>query len=755
MKLMINMLFREIEKGKIVISDYEPDEFFHHAKKSKQSKPLKNPMFINEVKQDMDVLEPVDDGEEFLVKHMVDVNRHIGDGKITNEDVKDRYYGDIFPGLKNSLYPYLKRAYKYKQKVHIDYYFYKNKELKILVHSVIFYENDEIIVFYYPADKDAHLNNKDTLEYITEEEVVEKYATSIINMEDNMVVLHDIKKGKHVLPDEIYTLLECEKKDSDTGNHCIIADYFIEEDYNKFYDLIHKINYDNPKFSINVKIVTPTGKLKSLMCSIFAIYDDNKELSKIFYFIKDVTQYDLTTGRVFDLNNSILAIQTLSRAAIYYLTLEGNYSWTSNIRDIIEDPTYNFTDERNIIKELIIDEDKPIYDEALKNISQNNYVQNIKVRIKTLKGNIKELNVLIRYMYDGAGQVISSSMHVYDISEGSVEINYIRLANAFSSVSSHLRTAIIYDNGNGLLKPSKVIEDIAGVSYNDWEKTGRKEFYNNIIDYDKLKEQTDRIRNHELKEIDKIIKYKYKGNPNDIRLFRYYLCRDDKLNISGYVEDITETKENENNLIRLNDEKSILIKEVHHRVKNNLQLLSSLLNLEEKFYHDKPERILDSTKKRLKSIALMHEMTYSSMDLETVNLKQYFSLFNIEVLRLYYDKDIKIINNIQDDAYLPLSKITPLILIMNELISNSIKHAFNYTDTKKSNIITINIKIEDGYCILEYSDNGRGLPDDFDLDKSVALGWTIIKSFVQQLNGEAEQFDTDGFGLKVKFPIGD
>lgn len=255
---------------------------------------------------------------------------------------------------------------------------------------------------------------------------------------------------------------------------------------------------------------------------------------------------------------------------------------------------------------------------------------------------------------------------------------------------------------------------------------------------------------NKIDEIDLDINYRYNGDENQLKIIRYYL-HNNKGNISGYIEDVSDIRENELNLKRINEEKSVLIKEVHHRVKNNLQIMSSLLNLEERFHRDNLEVIINSTKKRIASMALIHELAYGSENLDNVNIKDFLKTFDSDIFNAYFDEGI-IFQNYSDDVYIPLNIMTPLILIFTELTFNSIKYAFKF-EKGEERIISKVVKKAGDTCTIEYRDNGKGLPEDFDINNSSGLGWSIILSLVNQIDGTFEQLSSEkGVHFRISFP---
>jgi PAS domain S-box-containing protein len=204
----------------------------------------------------------------------------------------------------------------------------------------------------------------------------------------------------------------------------------------------------------------------------------------------------------------------------------------------------------------------------------------------------------------------------------------------------------------------------------------------------------------------------------------------DLLPLEGYgvviaYSDITERKHAEENLKNLLSEKEILLAEVHHRVKNNLQVVSSLLNLQSEGIDD--ERILavlEESRNRIQSMTLVHEQLYRSHEYAQIDLRAYvdqlvstlFNMYEVEPDQIQLKLDAK-------DVKLDLERAIPCGLLLNELITNSLKYAFP-KDTKGH--IKIKIKPSSEKLLLEFSDNGVGLPKHIDFHNTQSLGLQLI-----------------------------
>jgi len=207
--------------------------------------------------------------------------------------------------------------------------------------------------------------------------------------------------------------------------------------------------------------------------------------------------------------------------------------------------------------------------------------------------------------------------------------------------------------------------------------------------------------------------------------------------------------EKQNDLIQQAlQQKEILLKEIHHRVKNNLQIISSLLHLQA-HKGQNPEDLLQQSQDRIQAIAIIHEKLYKSENLQSISLAEY-----IENLIVYFQKTYSLeqkqiqIETQLDQVYLDIDKLIPCGLILNELITNSIKYAFN---DQKQGVIKIWAKIQEDSCVLEVQDNGVGLPADLNPKKTKSLGLRLIDGLVKQIKGTWEFQNIEGANFKIYF----
>ncbi len=202
------------------------------------------------------------------------------------------------------------------------------------------------------------------------------------------------------------------------------------------------------------------------------------------------------------------------------------------------------------------------------------------------------------------------------------------------------------------------------------------------------------------------------------------------------------------------DEKNILLSEIHHRVKNNLAIITSLLTLQSDFFSTEEETkaVLQEMQHRIKSMALVHEMVYEYKNPAQINfgelLKQLVSGFG----KVYNDKVIDVAIQ-ADDILLDLNQTIPFSLLANELLINACKHAF---PDRKHGLIDVLFEKNSDRLRFVVKDNGVGMADTDVLENPHTLGYTIINTLVTQLGGELDlQSSSDGFTVDGRFPIPD
>lgn len=357
-----------------------------------------------------------------------------------------------------------------------------------------------------------------------------------------------------------------------------------------------------------------------------------------------------------------------------------------------------------------------------------------------------------------------ASHNVDIIEEESVEIQQIvNKLDSYRDVASNYGVEINARNlhtTHGILystfdyKTTKIINlnELLGTDF-EVEKQSFKNFYEeinkNILNVDHVKEElndlTHNFFNREINQFRlKNILYKRK---NELLYLDVSFSKilDDSFIV--FVDDVTDYVKDKLLLEEFAIHNNILVKEVHHRVKNNLQILLSLISLQQRFGYDEAT-ISDYMKLSVSSMALIHNQLYSD-NLDYVSVDNIIVDFENNIKNYYGDCGVDFIFESKSNINITIDQSSPLFLILNELIINSINHAFDEDDSKK--LIKCFLEKQDDNLHIIYTDNGRGLKD-ID-EKESGLGRVLIESLMGQIDGTYEVTSENGYKMDIEIPV--
>lgn len=216
---------------------------------------------------------------------------------------------------------------------------------------------------------------------------------------------------------------------------------------------------------------------------------------------------------------------------------------------------------------------------------------------------------------------------------------------------------------------------------------------------------------------------------------------------------VTAHQETEAKLRSSLEEKEVLLKEIHHRVKNNLQIISSLLNLQAAYVKDEQDlEIFRESRNRIKSMSLIHEQLYQSDDLSSIPFERYIQNQAAYLMRSYGAPTHLIQMDVQVDSQLllPIDTAIPCGLMINELVSNAIKHAFPDGRSGKIDVLFHRSPSENHYQLV-VRDDGIGLPGDVDIKNTASLGLQLVSQLGEQMESQIEVLRDHGTTFKVTF----
>jgi len=228
------------------------------------------------------------------------------------------------------------------------------------------------------------------------------------------------------------------------------------------------------------------------------------------------------------------------------------------------------------------------------------------------------------------------------------------------------------------------------------------------------------------------------------------LMENNQIAVYGIYRDITPQVKTQEKIVKELKEKEVLLKEIHHRVKNNMQIISSLLNIQARnIDSDKDREIFRDSQNRIKSMALIHERLYKSNDLTHISFTEYTRKLASYLLASYCNLPINVNFKLDiQEVGISINQAIPLGLILNEVISNSLKHAFQ--ETPKPEIGICLTKEGNNFTLIIY-DNGSGLPETFDKSGENSLGLHLINTLVTQIHGKLDVDNAGGLKYRINW----
>ena len=485
----------------------------------------------------------------------------------------------------------------------------------------------------------------------------------------------------------------------------------------------------------NVKIIYDMDKL-----ILISDHRDNRETS---LHVPDEDQFDEKAN----------LIEYFSQTGSYY-KIKDRYSWTQGIYNIINRGREENDEYYNIVYDLVIPEDKPLLEKMLREMDNGRSNYESIVRIRTDDGILKYIEINLYSKFDEDGYLLSRYGLIKDVSTDSSRKMTRPVDFLLKGFKNNKKLAL-------LIEPLNVKQYEFSQGFYNFIEISPEEYHHsraviqNIVEEDVINNLI-LLMDGQINELEQTFTYNVNGDENNQKMCEIYIERFEfgsEAHSIGFLTDVTEERTKQLALMEANEHQKVLIKEVHHRVKNNLQVLNSFLNLEKRAYKNKPNIIIDHMQSRLSSLAILHEKTYNTTDFKNINLKEYIEDQDSQLRGLIGLRDgIDFESEVDDDLVLTIEVITPLLLVIDELTMNAIKHAFPDKTMPNKKIFKKIYKIDNENAQLILQDNGVGIDDPDKIIKN--LGCEIIKNLTKQLDGHIELFQHEnGTGYRLTFPI--
>lgn len=542
-----------------------------------------------------------------------------------------------------------------------------------------------------------------------------------------------------------------------TQLHTLIPKNMQAEYKSYWYSIYKKVLHGN-SLKLERQQKEPDGNINYKEIYLNPVRNANNEIIEVACLAHDITENKRFEQRIIDQSAKLKAIFESGDHLIW--TVNKNLELTSynkNYYNLVKDNLVKRkADGKKIISVL-----DTIQDKEKRSFWVNKYklVLKGKPHVFVHKSIINKTDVYREiYLYPIFlnGNVVEVSVIAQNITE--------RIENENKIIEQSAKLKAIFESGDQLMW--SITKDKKLTSFNQNYANSIYDFYGYYPEIGKTMRSTKTVNYHNIwdekyelafqgKQIEFISERTKKDGTKIIRQILLYPIKDinnNVIEISGIGFDITENKLNEEKITQSLKEKDILLKEVHHRVKNNMQVISSILNLQSSYVKDNYAlNLLKECQNRIKSMAFIHESLYQTKNFESVNFSEYITTLSKNLVHTYSinTKKVKLILAL-DSLFLSLDASIPCGLIINEIVSNSLKYAF---PDNRDGIIFVTLGVIKNQVKIEVGDNGVGIPESVDIKNTQTLGLQLVDTLVEQLNGTLNLKRKNGTTFSIDFKI--
>jgi len=562
----------------------------------------------------------------------------------------------------------------------------------------------------------------------------------------------DLATGEVYWSDELYRIFGRDPQESGT-TYDELLNYIHPEDRDYVDNALKKASSEKAP-GIDYRIVLDNGEERNVHVECEVIFDEKNIPVRAKGIVQDITERKKSEEKIRNLANIVES----SNDAIGTMSLDGVItSWNKGAEQV-----YGYSAEEILGKTASIlapphlsEETKKLTERVIKGERIHIYETS---RLRK-DGTIINVSVTFSPVFDASGKLTAVSVIARDISERKrVEEKLRESEEKYRNIVETANEGIfIIDDEATITYANKKLADMLG--YTLEEGIGRPVW--DFVDEESktfLKQNLEKRRqgineNYELKLLCK------DGSPlwaliNAKSLFDI----DDRfMGAVSMLTDITERKKAEEALEKID---KVRIKEIHHRIKNNLQIISSLLDLQAETFED--ENVIEAFREgqnRVISMSLIHEELYKGEGTDTLDFSVYLKKLAENLFKTYNlsNKNISLSMDLEKDTFLDMDTAVPLGIIVNELVSNSFKHAFTEKQDGEIRIQLCregeNREMNMSLFSLTISDDGKGLPEGMDFKSAGSLGLQLVGILVDQLDGELELKQTQGTEFTIRFKV--
>ena len=495
--------------------------------------------------------------------------------------------------------------------------------------------------------------------------------------------------------------------------------------------------------NIDYKFRKKSGELIDVLLSAIAEYDEEGNFERSITGMIDVTNLKETQRKLEESEFKLLESQRISKMANYEFDVLDNSFIPSN--EMIS--MMGFTKEKHdlsIITNLVHPEDLKVFNEKLESCiaKGKDFFHDYRIfHLQTKK--LKWISGRGKMIKNNRGKVVRMIGTVQDITEQRNAEQKIRRLTDRVLLATEIANLGVWEYDRE--KDEIYWGDQMFLIFSDTNKPlGLKSLEKYFVgEHKEALSQNFQMIKRGLNFIESEVCINVEGADKYLRSFTRVL-RDHQgglRGLIGVVYDISADKKLQMRLESSLEEKNVLIKEVHHRVKNNLQLISSILALKSYDLEDNRSKdIFNEVNDRIKAMSVIHDKLYTFYNVSEINLSEYLDHIASELQILLGSTDV-ILKVESETIVLDVEKALLIGLMVSELVANAVKHGFG---PKKEGVVRILFNIEEGRYVLRVLNDGNKLPKDV-LDKNTGLGISLLKTFAKQLRGEVMVDDNNGF----------
>lgn len=526
---------------------------------------------------------------------------------------------------------------------------------------------------------------------------------------------------------------------------------FLTEDSKRDADIILPVFFEKGSiYDVSYHFVTKSGKILETILS--AIEEGRGTRSaRSLAVVSDVTPLKKAERQLKKNQQDLLEAQAIARIGSFELDVEDGTFTSSSVFDEVLEIDNSEQKKAEILKEVLLDgEFDRVYAHFKDTIFQGKDLE-VTVRAVTLKSkNVVWLSSLGRTIMKN-GRAVKFVGTVQDVTKSKLaELEIQGLSDRLTLAMTSANIGVWEkDLRTGTIQYEETMYELfdlpKGQTLDSWKKI-------NDIFHDEDRQILTQIRDeleNQKELIDHDFRILHRGSIRHYRsltrMIRGETGHPEKM--IGVVMDITKDKELLNQLEASLKDKDILVKEVHHRVKNNMQMISSILALKALDLKDQESKfIFDECTLRIKSMAVVHDQLYRFYNVSEIEISEYLDHLLSGLNALLGGKDF-VINVESDSSKMNVDTALLCGLIVSELVANAFKHGFKDLD---SGIVTVRFISIDDESVLEVTNTGHAIPSDILTKRLSSLGMSLIKTFATQLEGKLTLHENNGFRVTFK-----